>query len=204
MLDCGHVIKQNDAVGVRAKHGVLDLAELFETRIRNDEIKFVVLLEATDRDEHIGSRERARDLGYRHLERLQFVRIDGDPVFFNATALHTYARDSGNSGERRAQSVKREIAQLDQRVRIRGEAVSDHRKYRRVHAFHFERRAGGQARQNLIHLRLALEHGRNHFFAQSKFTETSALPRLVADLILRTPGIARTASSTGVVTSTAI
>ena len=39
---------------------------------------------------------------------------------------------------------------------------------------------------------------------QSKFTETSALPRLVADLILRTPGIARTASSTGVVTSTAI
>ena len=55
MLDCGYVIEQNDAVGIRAQHGVLDLVELFETRIRNDEIKFVILLEAADCDEHIGS-----------------------------------------------------------------------------------------------------------------------------------------------------
>src|SRR5438034_7799733 len=39
---------------------------------------------------------------------------------------------------------------------------------------------------------------------QLKFTEISAVPRLVVDLTLRTPGIARTASSTGVVTSTVI
>ena len=39
---------------------------------------------------------------------------------------------------------------------------------------------------------------------QSKLTEISAVPRLVVDLTLRTPGIARTASSTGVVTSIAI
>ena len=39
---------------------------------------------------------------------------------------------------------------------------------------------------------------------QSKLMEISAVPRLVVDLTLRTPGIARTASSTGVVTSTAI
>src|ERR1700730_9460583 len=39
---------------------------------------------------------------------------------------------------------------------------------------------------------------------QLKLTEISAVPRLVVDLTLRTPGMARTASSTGVVTSTAI
>src|SRR5438046_9073980 len=39
---------------------------------------------------------------------------------------------------------------------------------------------------------------------QLKLTEISALPRLVVDLKLRTPGMARTASSTGVVTSTVI
>src|SRR6266566_1631547 len=39
---------------------------------------------------------------------------------------------------------------------------------------------------------------------QLKFTEISAVPRLVVDLTLRTPGIVRTASSTGVVTSTVI
>src|SRR5207253_969904 len=39
---------------------------------------------------------------------------------------------------------------------------------------------------------------------QLKLTEISAVPRLVVDLRLRTPGMARTASSTGVVTSTVI
>src|SRR5207245_6237138 len=39
---------------------------------------------------------------------------------------------------------------------------------------------------------------------QLKLTEISEVPRLVVDLKLRTPGIARTASSTGVVTSTVI
>src|SRR6184192_2948925 len=39
---------------------------------------------------------------------------------------------------------------------------------------------------------------------QLKLTEISAEPRLVVDLTLRTPGIARSASSTGVVTSTVI
>ena len=39
---------------------------------------------------------------------------------------------------------------------------------------------------------------------QLKLTEISAVPRLVVDLKLRTPGMARTASSTGVVTSTVI
>src|SRR6266496_2222263 len=39
---------------------------------------------------------------------------------------------------------------------------------------------------------------------QLKLTEISAVPRLVVDLTLRTPGMARTASSTGVVTSTVI
>src|SRR6266403_5819121 len=37
-----------------------------------------------------------------------------------------------------------------------------------------------------------------------KLTEISEVPRLVVDLKLRTPGMARTASSTGVVTSTVI
>src|SRR5437773_10006740 len=39
---------------------------------------------------------------------------------------------------------------------------------------------------------------------QLKLTEISEAPRLVVDLKLRTPGMARTASSTGVVTSTVI
>src|SRR5205809_1222448 len=39
---------------------------------------------------------------------------------------------------------------------------------------------------------------------QLKLAEISEVPRLVVDLKLRTPGIARTASSTGVVTSTVI
>src|SRR5207249_1068007 len=39
---------------------------------------------------------------------------------------------------------------------------------------------------------------------QSKLTDISEVPRLVVDLTLRTPGMARTASSTGVVTSTVI
>src|SRR5438093_1194040 len=39
---------------------------------------------------------------------------------------------------------------------------------------------------------------------QLKLTEISPVPRLVVDLTLRTPGMARTASSTGVVTSTVI
>src|SRR5881392_4424658 len=39
---------------------------------------------------------------------------------------------------------------------------------------------------------------------QLKLADISEVPRLVVDLTLRTPGIARTASSTGVVTSTAI
>src|SRR5438552_1633922 len=39
---------------------------------------------------------------------------------------------------------------------------------------------------------------------QLKLTEISDVPRLVVDLKLRTPGMARTASSTGVVTSTVI
>src|SRR5207237_8124422 len=39
---------------------------------------------------------------------------------------------------------------------------------------------------------------------QLKLTDISEVPRLVVDLTLRTPGMARTASSTGVVTSTVI
>src|SRR5438034_172907 len=39
---------------------------------------------------------------------------------------------------------------------------------------------------------------------QLKLADISEVPRLVVDLKLRTPGMARTASSTGVVTSTAI
>src|SRR5437762_14155807 len=39
---------------------------------------------------------------------------------------------------------------------------------------------------------------------QLKLADISEVPRLVVDLKLRTPGIARTASSTGVVTSTVI
>ena len=50
MFNRGHVVEQDHAVRSRAQHGVLDLVELFETRVRNDEIKFVVLLEAADRD----------------------------------------------------------------------------------------------------------------------------------------------------------
>src|SRR5438270_13554941 len=50
-------------------------------------------------------------------------------------------------------------------MRIRSETIGDHWKNRRIHAFDFERRAGWQTRQDFIHLRLALEHGRDHVFA---------------------------------------
>src|SRR5436853_203623 len=60
----------------------------------------------------------SRDFGQRHLERLQFVWIDSDPVLFDATALNADTRDSGNRGERRTQCIEGEIAQLDERMRI--------------------------------------------------------------------------------------
>src|SRR5437763_3598592 len=102
---------------------MLDLAKFFETRVRNDEIKFVVLLEATHRDQNVGSGQRGGDFGQRHFERLQFVWIDSDPVFLDPSALNADTRDSLNCRKRGAQSVKRQIAQLYQRMRIRSQTV---------------------------------------------------------------------------------
>src|SRR5205807_1604703 len=50
-------------------------------------------------------------------------------------------------------------------MRIGSEAVGDDREDGRVHALDFERSAGRQGRQNFVHLRLALQHGRDHVFA---------------------------------------
>ena len=96
------------------------------------------MLETPDGDEDVGSGKRARDFGQRHFERLQFVWIDSDPIFFDATALDADTGDSLNGGKCWAQSVKREIAQLDERMRIGRQAVGDHRKHGRIHALDFE------------------------------------------------------------------
>jgi len=53
----------------------------------------------------------------------------------------------------------------------------------------------------LIDRRLDLQQGRHHVFAPIELIETSALPRLVVERRLRTPGTARTACSIGKVTS---
>src|SRR5437588_5533911 len=50
-------------------------------------------------------------------------------------------------------------------MRIGSEAVGDDREDGRIHALNFERSAGRQRRQNFVHLRLALQHGRDHVFA---------------------------------------
>src|SRR5207244_2232719 len=54
---------------------------------------------------------------------------------------------------------------LDQRMRIGGETVGNHRKHGWIHALDFERSAGRQARENFVYLRLALQHCRDHVFA---------------------------------------
>ena len=117
---------------------MLDFVELLETRVRNDEVKFVVLFEAADRDQNIRRRECAGDFGQRHLERLQFVWIDSDAVFFDAPALNTDTRNALNSGKSGPQCVQRQIAQLDQRMRIGSQTVADHREHSRIHALDFE------------------------------------------------------------------
>src|SRR5438552_4503883 len=144
---------------------MLDFVELFETRVRNNEIKLVVLLKTPHCDQNVRRGKRASDFGQRHVERLQFVWIDRDAVLLDATALDAHARNSRNRGKRRTQSVEGEIAQLDERMRIGSEAVGDRRKNGRVHPLDFERSAGRQRRQNFVHLRLALQHGRDHVFA---------------------------------------
>jgi len=73
---------------------VLDFIEVLETCVGNDEVKFVVLLQATNCDENVGRRECARDIGQRHVERLQFVWIDRDPVLFDTPALNAHTSDA--------------------------------------------------------------------------------------------------------------
>ena len=165
MFDGGHIVEQHHAVWIRSQYSVLDFVELFKTRVRNNEIKLVVLFKTPHCDQNVRRGKRASDFGQRHVERLQFVWIDRDAVFLDATALDAHARNSRNRGKRRTQSVEGEIAQLDERMRIGSEAVGDRRKNGRVHPLDFERSAGRQARQNLVHLRLALQHGRDHVFA---------------------------------------
>src|SRR6266567_9292989 len=99
---------------------MLDFVELLETRVRNDEVKFVILFEAADRDQNIRRRECASDFSRRHLERLQFVWIDSDAIFFDAPALDADTRNTLNSGKCGPQCVQRQIAQLDKRMRIGG------------------------------------------------------------------------------------
>ena len=50
-------------------------------------------------------------------------------------------------------------------MRIGSQTVGDHRKHGRIHALDFERTSGRQVWENFVHLRLALEHGRDHVFA---------------------------------------
>ena len=94
MFNRGHIIEQHHTIGRGTQHGVLDLIELFETRVGNDEVKLVVLFQATDCDENVGRGERARDIGERHVERLQFVWIDRDPVLFDTPALNAHTSDA--------------------------------------------------------------------------------------------------------------
>ena len=53
MFDRGHIIQQNHAIGCRAQDRVLDLVELFETCVRNNEVKFVVLFKPPDCDQNV-------------------------------------------------------------------------------------------------------------------------------------------------------
>src|SRR5207248_2899134 len=94
-----------------------------------------------------------------------FVRIDRDTVFLNATALNADTCDSGNRRKRWAQGIESEIAQLDERMRIGGQTVGNHRKHCWIHALDFERCARRQTRKNFVYLRLALKHRRNHVLA---------------------------------------
>ena len=94
MFNRGHIVKQDHAVRRRAQHSALDLVELFKTRVRNDEVKFVVLLEPADCHQNIRGGQCTGHFGQRHLERLQFVWIDSDAVLFDPTALNADARDS--------------------------------------------------------------------------------------------------------------
>src|SRR5439155_6878990 len=97
---------------------MLNFVKLFEPRVRNNEIKLLVLLKTPHCDQHVRRGKRAGDFGQRHVELLQFVWIYGDGVFLDATALDADARNSRNCGKRRTQSVEGEIAQLDERMRI--------------------------------------------------------------------------------------
>src|SRR5205814_5855144 len=120
--------------------GLLDFLELLKASVRNDEIQLVVLLEMTDRDLDIRGRKRACNLRQSQFERLQFVGININPILLDAAALHGHASDAGNGRERRAQGVKREVAQLDQRKRVGSENVGDAWENGRIHPLDFERR----------------------------------------------------------------
>ena len=116
MLDRRDILEEHHAIGCRAQHRVFDFLELLETRVRDDKIKFVVLLELADGDEHVRSRERRRHFVQRHVKRLELVGIDGDAVFLGAPALHADTRDTLHRRESGAQRVEREIAQPDERL----------------------------------------------------------------------------------------
>jgi hypothetical protein len=49
----GYIVEQHHTIGRGTQHGVLDFIEFFKTRVGNDEVKLVVLFQATDCNENI-------------------------------------------------------------------------------------------------------------------------------------------------------
>ena len=109
-----------------------------------------MILEPTDGAQHVRRSNGFGDIVEAQPKCRKPRPIHQDLEFLVFSAGHTDSRDPGNPGQHGSQLEQSDIAQGRQRHRLRGQAIGDDRKNRRIHTQYRRRRAGRQLGHGLV------------------------------------------------------